>query len=66
MPPSSAPTAPPVLSLHGLRKTVPGGRVLFVGLDLARAIIEAHRGHIWVENRSAGGAQISFSLPRYE
>jgi putative ABC transport system ATP-binding protein len=27
-------TAPPLLSLTGLKKTVPGGRVLFEGLDL--------------------------------
>jgi putative ABC transport system ATP-binding protein len=37
MPSSSAPTAPPVLSLQGLRKSVPGGRVLFSGLDLRLA-----------------------------
>ncbi|MFN3523598.1 MAG: ABC transporter ATP-binding protein [Phenylobacterium sp.] len=34
MPPPSAPPAPPVLSLRGLKKSVPGGRVLFDGLGL--------------------------------
>jgi len=37
MPPRPAPTASPILTLHGLRKTVPGGRVLFDGLELALA-----------------------------
>jgi len=31
---SPAPSAPPLLSLTALKKTVPGGRVLFEGLDL--------------------------------
>jgi PAS domain S-box-containing protein len=35
-----------------------------LGLFLARAIIEAHGGRIWVDPRSGEGAQICFSLPR--
>jgi signal transduction histidine kinase len=49
-------------STQAVKKTKGAG----LGLYLARAIIEAHRGRIWVENRPAGGAQISFSLPRHE
>jgi len=36
MPPLSE-SAPPILSLRGLKKSVPGGRVLFEGLDLELA-----------------------------
>ncbi len=35
-----------------------------LGLFLARAIIEAHGGRIWVELKNNTGAQISFSLPK--
>ncbi len=35
-----------------------------LGLYLARAVIEAHHGRIWVENQSGKGARICFSLPR--
>jgi signal transduction histidine kinase len=35
-----------------------------LGLFLARAIIEAHGGRIWVESKNHRGAQISFSLPK--
>ena len=35
-----------------------------LGLYLARAIIEAHGGRIWVESKNHTGAQISFSLPK--
>jgi signal transduction histidine kinase len=36
-----------------------------LGLYLARAVIEAHHGKIWADPRSASGARICFSLPRY-
>lgn len=43
------------------RKTKGAG----LGLYLARSIVEAHGGHIWVEKRPEGhGTIISFSLPR--
>ncbi len=35
-----------------------------LGLFIARAIIQAHGGRIWVDTAPAGGAQFSFSLPR--
>lgn len=35
-----------------------------LGLYLARAIVEAHAGHIWVDTESGKGARICFSLPR--
>jgi PAS domain S-box-containing protein len=35
-----------------------------LGLYLARAVVEAHKGTIWADPRHTGGAQICFSLPR--
>jgi PAS domain S-box-containing protein len=37
-----------------------------LGLFLARAVIEAHGGQIWVDPRSGNGARLCFSLPREE
>jgi two-component system sensor histidine kinase KdpD len=34
-----------------------------LGLSICRVIIEAHGGHIWVENRSGGGAAFKFVIP---
>jgi K+-sensing histidine kinase KdpD len=34
-----------------------------LGLPIARAIVEAHHGHIWVDSRLDEGTTISFSLP---
>jgi two-component system, OmpR family, sensor histidine kinase KdpD len=34
-----------------------------LGLAICRAIIEAHHGKIWAENKPQGGARFSFSLP---
>lgn len=42
-----------------VRKTKGAG----LGLYLARAIIEAHGGHIWVDTSHHSGAKICFSLP---
>lgn len=36
---------------------------LGLGLSISRTIIEAHGGRIWIENREAGGASVSFTLP---
>jgi two-component system sensor histidine kinase KdpD len=36
-----------------------------MGLSIARDIINAHQGRIWVENAPDGGAQFSFSLPAF-
>jgi signal transduction histidine kinase len=35
-----------------------------LGLPVARAIVEAHRGRIWAESKVGEGTAISFSLPR--
>lgn len=42
-------------------KTGAGGTGL--GLSISYAIIAAHRGRIWAENRSEGGATFSFEIP---
>jgi len=34
-----------------------------LGLSIARALVEAHGGRIWAENRPEGGACFSFTLP---
>jgi len=34
-----------------------------LGLTICRAIVEAHGGRIWAENRDGGGAQFQFSMP---
>lgn len=36
---------------------------LGMGLAVSKTIIEAHQGRIWAENRPAGGACFSFTLP---
>ncbi len=35
-----------------------------LGLTVCQGLIEAHRGHIWVEPRDEGGAVFCFTLPR--
>jgi two-component system sensor histidine kinase KdpD len=34
-----------------------------LGLAICRAIVEAHGGRIWAENREGGGAAVRFTLP---
>jgi len=36
-----------------------------LGLYLARAVVEAHRGSIWVDPEADSGGRICFSLPRH-
>jgi signal transduction histidine kinase len=36
---------------------------LGMGLAISRSIIEAHGGRLWAENRPAGGAVFTFTLP---
>jgi signal transduction histidine kinase len=35
-----------------------------LGLFLAKAVVEAHGGRIWVDPKPGAGARICFSLPR--
>jgi signal transduction histidine kinase len=37
-----------------------------LGLYLTKAVIEAHKGRIWVDPKPGDGARICFSLPRDE
>lgn len=39
-------------------------RGIGLGLAIARGIIEAHEGRIWVESRPGAGARFCFALPR--
>ncbi|MBI3944139.1 MAG: sensor histidine kinase KdpD [Chloroflexi bacterium] len=34
-----------------------------LGLSISKGIVEAHGGRIWADNRSGGGAVVTFSLP---
>jgi signal transduction histidine kinase/DNA-binding response OmpR family regulator len=42
----------------------PSGHGAGLGLAIARALIEAHRGRIWVESRVGAGTVMRFVLPR--
>jgi signal transduction histidine kinase len=34
-----------------------------LGLPIVRALVEAHGGRVWLEERQGGGARFAFSLP---
>ena len=44
-------------------KSASGARGAGLGLAICRAIVEAHGGKIWAENRAGGGAAFRFTLP---
>ncbi len=37
-----------------------------LGLPIARAIVEAHGGRIWIESQAGQGTTVSFSLLKFE
>ncbi len=43
-----------------------GSRGVGLGLAICRAIVEAHEGQIWAQNRPGGGALFGFTLPLKE
>jgi signal transduction histidine kinase len=45
------------------RSRATGGAGL--GLAIAQAIVDGHQGHMWAENRAAGGARVGFFLPEH-
>jgi two-component system sensor histidine kinase KdpD len=47
--------------VRGARESATPG--VGLGLAISRAIVEAHRGRIWVENSPTGGARFCFTLP---
>jgi two-component system sensor histidine kinase KdpD len=42
----------------------PASKGAGLGLAICRAVVNAHGGRIWVENKSGGGAMFRFTLPR--
>ena len=48
---------------RGAHPTATGSRGAGLGLAICSAIIQAHGGRIWAENRPGGGACFRFSLP---
>jgi two-component system sensor histidine kinase KdpD len=46
---------------RAVREGSPGG--VGLGLAISRAIVSAHGGRIWVQNRAGGGAAFRFTLP---
>lgn len=49
---------------RGQAGSVDGRRGAGLGLAICKAIVTAHGGRIWAENRAGGGARFCFTLPR--
>jgi two-component system, OmpR family, sensor histidine kinase KdpD len=65
------PGVPPDQHEHVFEKFVRGEQAarkpgVGLGLAICRAILAAHGGRIWIDDRSGGGAVFRFSLPREE
>ncbi len=58
----------PLFEKYYRAQSPPGYRIpgTGLGLPIARAIIEAHHGKIWIESKVNQGTIVSFSLPRAE
>jgi len=41
----------------------PGSPGTGLGLAISRAVVEAHRGRIWIESENPRGAAVVFELP---
>ena len=50
-------------SISNTKGTRRDSRGLGMGLAIARAIVEAHGGRIWIEERSGRGTSVLFTLP---
>ena len=49
---------------YQIKKSSIQGSGTGLGLTIAKSIVEAHGGHIWVEDSSAGGTTFVFVLPQ--
>jgi signal transduction histidine kinase len=60
-------TGDDVFSLYHRHPSV-GGHVprSGIGLYVARALVEANDGRIWLNPRQGGGTEVGFSLPLFE
>lgn len=49
---------------NGQAKSSPAGEGIGMGLSIAKGIVEAHGGRIWIEDGTAGkGTRVSFTVP---
>ena len=55
----------PIFDKYERAKSLEGAQIpgTGLGLPIARSIVEAHGGHIWVDSRINQGSTLSFSLP---